>query len=205
MFEVLDLRIDTDIKWEISSYQGLGKVILSSTSYSGPLGVCHDVLISMGGVDVYSICRCWLQGSQCIDYSIILAPWIDYNRPKADTIIIRRLGWVRIRLWLIGRLFDYLQVANIRGLIKGCRFCHPQWDFNRGLAVLSRRTFYRAAPSSSIVFLVLSSSGLPDRLLSGLLQIAGDYLSAGLFCCSWRHYPASWASTAKSCKEGNES
>ena len=78
-FEVLDLPIDTDINWRINGYQGSGTVGSSGTEYSGPLGVCHDVLISVGGVDahmpVFIVEHC--------DQDLLLGrPWERYVRAE---------------------------------------------------------------------------------------------------------------------------
>jgi hypothetical protein len=46
VFEQLNLPIDTEIRWQINAYN-------SDTNLEdcGPIGVCHDVLISIGGVE----------------------------------------------------------------------------------------------------------------------------------------------------------
>ena len=78
-FNTLDLPIDTEINWRINGYQGSGKIGSSGTEYSGPLGVCHDVLISVGGVDahmpVFIVEHC--------DQDLLLGrPWERYVRAE---------------------------------------------------------------------------------------------------------------------------
>jgi len=47
IFEQLDLPIDTDIRWRINAYD-----TDSELDGKGPIGVCHDVPINLGGVEV---------------------------------------------------------------------------------------------------------------------------------------------------------
>ena len=49
-WEQLGIPIDTDINWRINGYDSKGTVG-SKTEYSGPLGVCHSVLVNIGGVE----------------------------------------------------------------------------------------------------------------------------------------------------------
>lgn len=86
-FNTLDLPIDTEINWRINGYQGSGKIGSSGTEYSGPLGVCHDVLISVGGVDahmpVFIVEHC--------DQDLLLGrPWERYVRCQASLKVARR-------------------------------------------------------------------------------------------------------------------
>jgi hypothetical protein len=50
-WEQLNAPIDTDINWRINGYNSKGSTG-SETEFSGPLGVCHDILVSIGGVEV---------------------------------------------------------------------------------------------------------------------------------------------------------
>ena len=47
IFALTDLPIDTDIRWRINAYN-----TDSDLEASGPIGVCHDVPINLGGVEV---------------------------------------------------------------------------------------------------------------------------------------------------------
>jgi hypothetical protein len=47
IFERLELPIDTDINWRINAYN-TDRVLESS----GPIGICHDVIVNLGGVEV---------------------------------------------------------------------------------------------------------------------------------------------------------
>jgi Protein of unknown function (DUF4100) len=49
-WERLGIPIDSDINWRINGYDSKG-TIGSRTEYSGPLGVCHSVLVNIGGVE----------------------------------------------------------------------------------------------------------------------------------------------------------
>jgi hypothetical protein len=49
-WEQLGIPIDTDINWRINGYDSRGTVG-TKTEYSGPLGVCHSVLVNIGGVE----------------------------------------------------------------------------------------------------------------------------------------------------------
>jgi hypothetical protein len=49
IFERLDLPIDTDIRWRIDKYDSQTNAELDE---HGPIGVCHDVSVDIGGVDV---------------------------------------------------------------------------------------------------------------------------------------------------------
>ena len=46
VFEQLNLPIDTEIRWQINAYN-----TDTNLEDCGPIGVCHDVLISIGGVE----------------------------------------------------------------------------------------------------------------------------------------------------------
>jgi hypothetical protein len=47
IFDLLELPIDTDIRWRINAYD-----TDPDLESSGPIGVCHDVPIKIGGVEV---------------------------------------------------------------------------------------------------------------------------------------------------------
>jgi len=49
-WEQLGIPIDTDINWRINGYDSKG-TIGSKTEYSGPVGVCHSVIVNIGGVE----------------------------------------------------------------------------------------------------------------------------------------------------------
>ena len=49
VFERLELPIDTDIRWRIDKYDSKTNAELDE---HGPIGVCHDVSVDIGGVDV---------------------------------------------------------------------------------------------------------------------------------------------------------
>lgn len=77
-WETLDLPIDTEINWRINGYGSEGTAG-SNTTYSGPLGVCHRVLVSIGGVEV----RCPIFVVEHSNQDLLLGrPWLRMVRAE---------------------------------------------------------------------------------------------------------------------------